>query len=583
MTNTQTNTQLRQAKRWVAGFLMACAGLATQAQTWTLGDRTGATVQPLLGVNIGPVPQGDAGNVDVTTHYQQRGVNLVRTHDFYGPLDMATLYPDRSKDPLQSSSYNFTGALDSVYRNSSDSVFAAIVNGGFEPYFRIGDSYNNVAAPSPAELPNWTQAVVQVLRHYRQGQWNGFTSSFRFAEIWNEPNNLSSWPATRSASDFQLLFDQTAKALRAAFPTLKIGGPGWGVGACQSAGAQAQVRGLLDYVKANSTPMDFLSFHVYGTSPATFRQCAQFYRTELDNRGMNAVELHVTEWNTPDASAGTTQATLRYNAEGAADMTSAWIALQGAGVAQSTFYRGTDPSPTSNEFYGMLLGNGTPKKVGDAFGLWRDFTAYPQVLTSTGVTGSVTMMAAETSAGARAVLVANPGASAVSPSLAFADGRTLSDYRVAVSTVSDNAAGAPLTAPTANPISVPAKSVVLVRLTPRAAVFTASATASGTSGASTVTLDLTLAAADVGSVGNVYVAALVGTRWYGYSAGKWTAWTTGELPPTTRGNLPPSLRLTPISGMDLRGLSGTQIYVGYGTNTDDMVRNNRYRLAYRIP
>ncbi|MBL0148255.1 MAG: hypothetical protein IPP87_05755 [Ideonella sp.] len=47
-------------------------------------------------------------------------------------------------------------------------------------------------------------------------------------------------------------------------------------------------------------------------------------------------------------------------------------ALQLGGVSQSTFYRGTDPAPNAQEFYGLFNGDGRPKKVADAFSLWRD-------------------------------------------------------------------------------------------------------------------------------------------------------------------------------------------------------------------
>ncbi|MBI5259900.1 MAG: hypothetical protein HY855_25595 [Burkholderiales bacterium] len=575
------------SKRWpalgwlVAGLVLGSA--AAQAQTLTLGARSGNTVQPLLGLNIGPGPQGEAGNADLTSAYQQRGVTLVRTHDYYGPLDMATLYPNRSKDPLLQSSYNFTGVLDATYQRSSDSVFAAILAGGFEPYVRIGDSFNNVTPPSSTELANWVQATVQVLKHYRSGQWNGFTSSFRFAEIWNEPDNADFWPSTRSTEEFNTLFEQTAKALRSAFPSLKVGGPGFSPGGCLSPTGQAKTRSLLDHVKANAVPMDFLSFHVYGTDAATYLSCAQFYRSELDSRGLNAVELHITEWNTPNGSAGSTTGQLRYNAQGAAYMTAAWINLQNGGVKQSTFYRGTDPTPTFAEFYGMFYGDGRAKKVADAFSLWRDLSAYPRVLQTTGAPTGTTVLAAEDDGGARAVLVANPQATATSVNLALADGKSLSDYRVLVSSVTDAASGIASSVLTGSSLAVPAKASLLLRLTPKNAAFGTSATTTGPATARTVTLHATLAAADVGSAGSIHVAALVGGTFYAYNGRQWSAWAGGELPAAFKGNLPPAFSITPLSAVDLTGLSGTPIYIGYGTSVDDMLRNARYRPAYVVP
>ncbi|MBL0088599.1 MAG: hypothetical protein IPP44_18820 [Ideonella sp.] len=572
--------------RAAAGVALALSALAAAAQTTTvtIGTRSGVLVQPLLGVNIGPSPQGEAGNTDVTAAYQERGVTLVRTHDYYGPLDMATLYPERSKDPSSQASFNFSGVQDSTYQRSSDSVYAAILAGGFEPYFRLGDSWNNVTPPSTTQLANWVQAAVQVLRHYREGQWNGYRSSFRFVEIWNEPDNEQFWPSGRTTDEFNQLYEQTAKALRSAFPTLKIGGPGWAPSGCLAAAGQAKVRSLLDQVKAKSLPMDFLSYHVYGTDAATYLSCAKFYRTELDSRGLNAVELHITEWNTPNASAGSATSALRYNAQGAAYMTAAWMQLQLGGVSQSTFYRGTDPAPNAQEFYGLFNGDGRPKKVADAFSLWRDFTAYRFALQTSGGPSGVTLMAAEDAGGARALLVANPQSTAATITPSFSDGRTLADYRGSVSTVSDSASGLATTALSGTRLSVPAKSSVLLRLTPKAASFNTTASANGAVTAHSVTLNTTIAAADVGNAGTIHVAALVGgNTWFAYDGKGWASWTTGELPAVFKGNLPPALTLTPINGMDLTGLTGTLVYVGYGSSADEMLRSARYRLAYQLP
>lgn len=570
----------RGVGRLILAGMLACLGNAVQAQALVVGARTGASVQALLGLNVGPGPQGEAGNVDLTSAYQQRGVNLVRNHDYYGPLDMATMYPDRSKDPLQSSSYNFTGVLDTRYSRSSDSVFASILNGGFEPYFRIGDSYNNVSPPNTAQLPDWSQAAVQVLRHYRDGQWGGFSSSFRFVEIGNEPDNQIFWPAPLTSNDFNQLYDQTARAVRAAFPSLKIGGPGWAPSGCLAPEGQAKVRSLLDYIKTANSPLDFMSFHVYGTDAATYQTCAQFYRTELDSRGLTGVQLHITEWNTPNGSAGSATGQLRYNAQGAAYMTAAWIKLQGAGVTQSTFYRGTDPAPNSPEFYGMFYGDGRTKKVADAFSLWRDFTAYPHVLQSSGGPASATLMVAENDTGARAMLIANPGTTSVSSSISFTDGKTLSDYQVSSSTVSDGLVIEPLAGST---VSVPAKSTVLLRLTPQSQVFGASATPTGTPSAFTLALSASVAAMDVGKPGYIYVLALAGSNWFVFNGSSWSLWSGGDVAGAFVGNLPPNHTVTPIAGFDVRGLSGVQFFMAYGTSLTEMLSSARFKMVYQVP
>lgn len=183
----------------------------------TLAAPTGDQIRPLLGVNTGPVPAGtDPNNADLTMAYRQTGVTLVRTHDFYGPMDMAVMYPNRTRDPADVRSYDF---------RASDAVWQAILEGGFEPYLRLGDSYNNATPPANAhERANWVNAAVNVVRHYRQGQWNGFNTPFRYVEIWNEPDNQQFWPHPHHALEYFQLYMETALALKHAFPDLLIGG-----------------------------------------------------------------------------------------------------------------------------------------------------------------------------------------------------------------------------------------------------------------------------------------------------------------------------------------------------------------------
>ena len=146
---------------------------------FSLGPEAGR-LRPLAGINIGPL--GNGANPSLADAYRARGLTLIRTHDYYGPLDLATIYPDRSRDPLARASYVFDAPVGRD-RRSSDQVFASIVDNGFEPYFRLGDSYNNARAPAPGEVATLAAASVQVVRHYREGQWDGFRSAFRSVEV----------------------------------------------------------------------------------------------------------------------------------------------------------------------------------------------------------------------------------------------------------------------------------------------------------------------------------------------------------------------------------------------------------------
>ncbi|MBI1388103.1 MAG: hypothetical protein GC154_06615 [bacterium] len=314
-------------------------------------DQTAGGVKPLLGVNAGPYQIGDLANPSVESQYRDLGVNWIRTHDFYGPLDMKVMYPDDSADPDSPSSYDFS---------ESDARMEAIVNNGHSIYFRLGDSYNEEPTP-PANLAHYVKAAVNVIRHYTEGLWNGYSYDIPYIEIGNEPGNAEFWSGTRI--EFFQLYHQTASALKTRFPQIKIGGCGFLPLGYYVQDETNYPRAFLEYCQANGSPLDFLSWHLYTNTPADYREAARFYRNLLDSYGYTNAENHITEWNTEEGP-------LRYNAQGAAAMTGAWIGLQDGGVDLSTFYRGQDTSMDLPTFFGLLYADGTYKKVAYAFKAW---------------------------------------------------------------------------------------------------------------------------------------------------------------------------------------------------------------------
>lgn len=393
----------------------AIAGL-----TLTLGAPTGGTIQPLLGVNIGPIPAGASTNADLTDTYHAAGITMIRTHDYYGPLDMATMYPNQNADPYDPASYNFT---------ESDKVFAAILAGGFEPYLRLGDSWNNgrgypPANPrAPTNLDNWVQAAVEVTRHYRaMAQAAGV--QMRNVEIWNEPDGSKFWDGTRE--EFYSLFDATTRALKQEFPDLLVGGPGFTPAGALSQKGQTFVRGLLEYAQAHQTPFDFLSWHMYSNDPQNYVTAAQFYRAELDTHGFESVTMHVTEWNT-DARGrdkSITDKEARLGGRGATILTAAWIALQQNGVTESMIYRGPDPAQDASTFYGIFYADGRPKRSALAFMLWSEFSKYSQAINITlSEPNGLWILAGQNANGEVAILIANPSDQAITMTLLQPDGK----------------------------------------------------------------------------------------------------------------------------------------------------------------
>ena len=413
--------------------------------TLTLGAPTGETIRPLLGVNIGPLPAGNnPANADLTEAYQRIGVTQIRTHDYYGPLDMAVMYPDQNADPRDPASYDFT---------ASDEVFRAILDGGFEPYLRLGDSWNvpGLTRRAPDNPSNWVQAAVEVVRHYRQMAAEA-GRPLRYVEIWNEPDNRQFWDGSQEA--FFDLFAATATALKAEFPDLKVGGPGLTPAGAISPQGQNYTRAFLAGMQQRRAPLDFLSWHIYANDPDDFVRAAQFYRQALDEYGYAEAESHITEWNTAERQGRAANApSLRYTANGAALLSAAWIGLQEQGVDLSTFYRGPDPDINAPHFFGMFYADGQPKPIALAFSLWAELTRHPQKLALTAsAESSLWTLAGQDEAGQTAILVVNPSEETITYRLILADGSAPPTVAVqmvseAAETVQTFASGAVIEAP----------------------------------------------------------------------------------------------------------------------------------------
>ncbi len=305
-------------------------------------------VKPFLGVNAGPFEFGEPENTHLPDQYRDLGINMVRTHGFQGPLDFKTIYPNETADPSDPASFNF---------HISDVAAQMIHDNGHEIYFRIGNSPNYEGTP-PIDIPNYIEATKNIIKHYTQGLWDGFEFPIQYIEIWNEPKNREFW--TGSTIEFLMFFEQMAKELKAEFPDMKIGGP-----AFLPTGYVLQEfpPQFLEHCRDHNVPLDFLSWHIYTDDPTMYYDAGIYYRQLLDEYGYTEAESHITEWNTNESP-------LRYNAAGAAIMTSGWINLQKAPVDISIIHRGQDPSMDHIVFYGIMYADGTYKKIGYAFKGW---------------------------------------------------------------------------------------------------------------------------------------------------------------------------------------------------------------------
>jgi hypothetical protein len=117
--------------------------------------------------------------------------------------------------------------------------------------------------------------------------------------------------------------------------------------------------------------------------------------------------------------------------------------------------------------------------------------------------------------------------------------------------------------------------------------FDVTAAASGPVTALTLQLALTPVAADVGKAVKVFVAAWLPTpapvgAWFLYDGRGWVSWTGEALKPCYSGKLSGRLTVPVLQSTDVRPFHGAALFMGYGTDADDMFARDLVKLGYTV-
>ena len=235
-------------------------------------------------INCGPLPNHNIHNgVDLTSQYQKTGFQYIRTHDFAGPTDISTIFPDMEANPFLESSYDFT---------MSDIYITSIIDTGCRVFYRLGESAfaeDKYRIP-PENMSKWAEICKHIVMHYNNGWNNGYFYNISYWEIWNEPDLEGFWTGT--AEDYYQLYEVTVLTLKMFNASLKVGGP------CTSSIENvAYTTGFLQYVNDHELPLDFFSWHQYADTPYELYSSSVVVRDLLDVYGFSDCENINTEWN----------------------------------------------------------------------------------------------------------------------------------------------------------------------------------------------------------------------------------------------------------------------------------------------
>jgi xylan 1,4-beta-xylosidase len=205
------------------------------------------------------------------------GATMVRAH--------AILHDDNavvSRDGAGALRFDF-GRVDAIYDQLLSLGLRPVVELSFMPAALARDpqqtvfSYRGIISP-PADWAEWRHLVTALASHLVSRYGIDEVSRWAF-EVWNEPNLTVFWPGTMA--DYLRLYDESAHAVKAVDPRLRVGGP--------ATAAAEWIETLTAHAARDGVPLDFVSTHTYGNLPLDARP-------SLRRHGLDGVPVWWTEW-----------------------------------------------------------------------------------------------------------------------------------------------------------------------------------------------------------------------------------------------------------------------------------------------
>lgn len=263
-------------------------------------EKTG-TIKPMHCVNNGPYWTNGVEQVKENfTWFKEASIPYVRNHDasfeskFGGEhtVDVHSIFPDFDRDVDDEQAYDFT---------YTDLYTQKILETGSKVFYRLGTKIEHgikkYGTKVPEDFEKWAKICEHIIRHYNEGWANGFHWNIEYWEIWNEADGVQSdgnqpnWTGT--PEQYYEMYTVTSKHLKKCFPNLKIGGP-----ALSDVDISAKwFDGFLEWIKKESAPMDFFSWHIYSINPYKIAENAEVVRKKLDEAGYTNAENILNEWN----------------------------------------------------------------------------------------------------------------------------------------------------------------------------------------------------------------------------------------------------------------------------------------------
>lgn len=320
-------------------------------------------IKPIHGVGNGPVTGRFCSNK--VKEFKEAHIPFSRLHDTEGNMGLGEfvnihcIFKNFDADVNDPESYNFT---------CTDKYLEYIKEAGTDIFYRLGETIENKCMIVrnhtfvPKDFQKWAEICEHIIRHYNEGWADGYHMDIKYWEIWNEPEGAPdhnpNWSGT--PEEYYELYRVTANHLKTCFPKLKIGGfastgfyefsedgipsgvstiPTDNIRKGQTNHTTKFIKGFFEYITAEETkaPIDFFSWHFYGTSVerAKFEiECAQ---KTLETYGLEHIENILDEWNYMECW-HPLEGKMRKSEKGAAFTSAMHTMMQKSALSKSMYY-----------------------------------------------------------------------------------------------------------------------------------------------------------------------------------------------------------------------------------------------------
>lgn len=222
---------------------------------------------------------------DLDAAHQATGFSYVRFHGIFD-RDVGLV----NRDPDGKIRYNFS-YIDQIYDGLLERGVKPFVELSFMPPElssdpnKVHDFWYHPNVMPPKDYTQWDAMIRAFAQHLIARYGIDEVASWYF-EVWNEPN-LQFWGGTPEQPTYFMLYDHTARALKAVSPRIRVGGP--------STAQAAWVPAFLQHVKQAKVPVDFVSSHVYGddTAQNVFKTNENIPRADMVCRSVDKVHNEI--------------------------------------------------------------------------------------------------------------------------------------------------------------------------------------------------------------------------------------------------------------------------------------------------